>query len=337
VSGATHAKGDEASPAAPRRPRVWTRLFGLRAEAPLWARLGLGLACVLCVLLLWWFVTRGAAEERILGPTQLPSPSETFGSLHELWFDRALTRNTLVTLRRVLLGFVLACAVGIPLGVLCGCFAPVQAFLMPLTIFGRNIPIAALIPLTFALFEIGETQKILFIFIATVMFIVSDTAGSVRDVDQRYVDTAWTLGARRRQIIMKVLVPLSMPSVFNSLRMLFGLAFGYIMLAELVKMGDEAGGLGDIISQSQRRGLQEHVWLVLLVIPLVALAIDRILYAIQRSLFPYRYGGAGLLNRGLRRLVGAWEDLKALVLRPFRPAAEPATTRESPPDRERHS
>ena len=54
---------------------------------------------------------------------------------------------------------------------------------------------------------------------------------------------------------MKVLVPLAMPSVFNSLRLLFGLAFGYIMLAEVVKFGGESGGLGDIINTSQRRGL----------------------------------------------------------------------------------
>jgi NitT/TauT family transport system permease protein len=293
-------------------------------------RLGLGVLCLLLILLFWWFVTRGPAEERILGPTQLPSPSETFGSLHSLWFERALTRNTIVTLRRVTLGFLLACAVGIPIGVLCGCFAPVRAFLMPLTIFGRNIPIAALIPLTFALFEIGETQKILFIFIASVMFVVSDTAGAVEDVDERYVDTALTLGARRSQVITKVLVPLAMPAVFNSLRILFGLAFGYIMLAELVKLGDDVGGLGDIISQSQRRGLQEHVWLVLILIPLVALGIDRLLYAVQRSLFPYRYGGDGLLSRGLRFVAHAWEDLTGLVVRRRAAPAPPETPPKGP-------
>ena len=50
-------------------------------------------------------------------------------------------------------------------------------------------------------------------------------------------------------------MPLALPDVFNSLRLLFGLAFGYIMLAELVKLGGEAGGLGDIITSRQRRGL----------------------------------------------------------------------------------
>lgn len=299
------------SPAALRPPsrRKW---FALRESSPRWQAVVLGVLCLACCLALWWFVTRGQPEQRILGPTVLPSPAETFGEFRSLWFDRALTRNTLVTLRRVVLGFALAAVVGVPLGVLCGCFTRIAAFFAPLTIVGRNIPIAALIPLTFSLFGIGEQQKIMFIFIACVAFVISDTAGSVCDVGSQYVDTAYTLGAGRRQIIMKVLVPLAMPAVFNSLRLLFGLAFGYIMLAELVKFGGEAGGLGDIIITSQRRGKREHILLVLMIIPLIALALDRLFFAVQRGLFPHRYGGRGLLNRGLRRLMHGWEDVKGV-------------------------
>ena len=301
--------------AIPPQPSLWSRLFRLRGEIPTWLAIAIAALSVVIVLLLWTWATAGPAEERIVSRTVLPSPAETFSSFHELWFDRALTRNLFVTLRRVLLGFGLATLVGIPLGILCGCFAVSQAFFLPLTIFGRNIPLAALIPLTFSAFGIGEAQKVMFIFIACVMFIVSDTATAIRDVEERYVDTAWTLGARKRQIITKVLVPLSMPSVFNSLRLLFGLAFGYIMLAELVKLGGEVGGLGDIIRQSQRRGLTEHIWLVLIIIPFIALGIDRLLFAIQRSLFPYRYGGVGLLHRGLGGVMHLWAGMTSSLVR----------------------
>lgn len=322
-----------ASPALPRaqpsapppRRSPGRRLFALRGDIPTWLHVVLGLACIALIFLAWFLATVGEPEFRMVSPTVLPSPAETFSSFQELWFDRALTRNLIVTLRRVVLGFALACAVGIPLGILSGCFALAQGLLFPLTIFGRNIPLAALIPLTFTAFGIGEWQKVMFIFIACVMFIVSDTATAIRDVDQRYVDTAWTLGARRRQIITKVLVPLAMPAVFNSLRLLFGLAFGYIMLAELVKLGGEVGGLGDIIRQSQRRGYIEHIWLVLLIIPFIALAIDRTLKAIQKSLFPYQYGGHGLLHRALRVVGHAWEDLKGVFF-----SREVATTQAGP-------
>jgi ABC-type nitrate/sulfonate/bicarbonate transport system permease component len=318
------------SAAGPSAP--WA-MFTLRREVPRWQALAVGALCIACCFGIWRVLTVGEPEERILSPGVVPSISETFGSFHSLWFDRALTRNLWASLRRVALGFGLAAAVGVPIGVLCGCFPWLNAFLAPLTIFGRNIPVAALIPLTFSLFGIGEFQKIMFIFIACVAFVVFDTARAVRDIDDRYIDTAYTLGASRLQIILKVLVPLALPSVFDSMRLLFGLAFGYIMLAELITFGGQAGGLGDIINVSQHRGPQAHILLVLMIIPLVALAIDRLLLWIERQLFPYQYGGAGLLHGLMRWALRCWEDFLGLFFRPTecapaivcaRPLATPA-------------
>jgi len=289
-------------------------LFALRKEAPQWQTWLCGALCIVLCIGVWWFVTRGESEERILSYTILPSPSETLASFSSLWFDRALTRNLVATLWRVLLGFGLAAVIGIPVGVLCGCFSRINAFFSPLSVFGRNIPVAALIPLTFSLFGIGEFQKVMFIFIATVAFVLSDTARAIMDVSDQYIDTAYTLGASRWQTIMKVLVPLAMPSIFNSLRLLFGLAFGYIMLGELVTIGD-TGGLGHLINLSMRRGPREHILLVLIIIPLVALWIDRLLFWIQKELFPHRYGGTGVLNRLLRNLLHMWEDATAVFRR----------------------
>ena len=295
-------------------------VFALRAPAPLWQGVLLGISCLALSLGLWWLVTSGPAEERLISPIALPSPGETFGSFHSLWFERALTRNLVITLKRVLLGFSLAVVVGVPLGILAGCFSRFQSFLSPLIIFGRNIPLAALIALTFFFFGIGEGQKVMFIFIACVAFVVADASTAIQDVATRYVDTGYTLGASQRQVILKVLVPLAMPSVFNSLRLLFGLAFGYIMLAELIKLGDEVGGLGYLINISQRRGPREHIYLIVLIIPMVALVIDRILFWIQKQLFPHRYGGAGILNQGIRSLLHVWESVKGTFIKPNLPA-----------------
>lgn len=326
------ADASAAVPAAP--PQRVTRPLRVEIsalQAVLW-----GVACVCVCLGLWSFLTYGPAEERILSRSQLPSPQETFESFPSLWFERALTRNLFVSLRRVGLGFALAIAAGVPLGVLCGCFSRLQAFFAPLALFGRNAPIAALIPLTFALFGIGELQKVMFIFVACVAFVWSDTAAAIADVSGQYIDTAYTLGASRRQTILRVLVPLALPNICNSLRLLFGLAFGYIMLAEVVKFGSEAGGLGDLIITSQRRGPREHVYLVLLVIPLVALALDRCFFWLQRELFPYRYGGHGLLLAVVRVLLNGWEDLKLSLLGAAEPPAAIAGpgAAPAPPDAE---
>jgi len=261
----------------------------------------------------WWCVTRGEAEERVYGPLILPSPTETFGEFQGLWVDGNLPANTWVSLRRVVLGFSLAALVGVPIGVLCGCFPSINAFFSPLTVFGRNEPMAALIPLTFALFgATTERQKYMFIFLACVAFVISDTAGAVREVGSQYIDTAFTLGANRRQVVLKVLFPLALPTIFNSLRVLFGLAFGYIMLAELVTVGGKVGGLGQIILLAQRRGHPAHILLILMIIPIVALAIDRLLYLVQTQLFPHRYGGRGYLLRCVQTALRGWEDLKRL-------------------------
>jgi ABC-type nitrate/sulfonate/bicarbonate transport system permease component len=145
--------------------------------------------------------------------------------------------------------------------------------------------VAALIPLTILWFGIDETQKVMFIFIATVPFVYSDAVAAIAGVPDRYVETAQTLGATSLQIVRKVLVALALPDIYNSLRHLFGLAFGYIMLAELI---NAQHGLGYLLMTSQRRGLSEHIILVLMIIGLLAFGIDRVLFWFQRGLFPYR-------------------------------------------------
>ncbi|MEW6265473.1 MAG: ABC transporter permease subunit [Thermodesulfobacteriota bacterium] len=305
----------------------------------------LGLAALLLALVIWQIITAGPPEERLIGSLTLPSPGETIASLPSLWFDRALARSAIWSLGRVLGGFLLAAAVGVPLGVAAGAFKRLNAFLRPLSIFGRNVPVAALIPLTLIWFGLGETQKVMFIFFACVAFIFFDSACAVDAVPDTYLDTAYTLGARfvpregailavmtaaaytavlavlyltlseaqgwvdrvtgtlmiaslgfvlgfvlwwpilAFQAVRKVLFPLSLPDIINSLRLLFGLAFGYIMLAEVI---NAEAGLGSIIIVSQRRGPREHIYLALIIIALLAFGIDRLVLYLQRRLFPYR-------------------------------------------------
>lgn len=262
-----------------------SRFFKLREQPSVMARMIAGSVCLLLLLALWTFLTAGKPEERILKRGIMDSPSETFGTFQTLWFDRALTRNMFVSLERLLKGFGLAALVGVPLGVVCGTWPLINAFVAPVSVFGRNVPISALVPLTLVWFGIGERQKFMFIFVASVMFVVFDAARAISSVDERYVQTALTLGASKTQVVFKVLVPLALPDIFGSLRLLFGLAFGYIILAELV--GQE-GGVGALISDSQRIGPKEHIYLILFSITLVAYGIDRLLFTTQRWLFPYR-------------------------------------------------
>ena len=261
------------------------RFFKLRETPALTVRFTSAMLCIFLVLMAWTICTAGPIDSRWLSPHIIPSPSETFSSLGRLWFDQALMRNIIASLWRVSLGFGLAAVVGVPLGVVCGTWPITNAFLAPISTFGRNVPMSALVPLTLLWFGIDELQKVMFIFIACVMFVVFDSARAIASVQERYVQSAFTLGASTKQVLFKVLVPLAMPEIFTSLRLLFGIAFGYIILAEMVH---ETDGLGMLIQSAQRRALHEIVYLVLFTITLLAFTIDRALFFLELTLFPYR-------------------------------------------------
>jgi NitT/TauT family transport system permease protein len=248
--------------------------------------MALGFGMVALVFGLWWFLTRGSATEAIVSPVKLPSPGTTFGSTGKL-MDRDLTDSVIDSLQRVFLGIGLAAIVGIVLGVVAGAHRGVSAALAPLVIFLRSVPMGALLPLTAIMFGDGEKQKWLFIFLAVVPFVFSDTIKAVASVPDRYVETAQTLGASRLQIIMKVLVPLSLPDIVTSLRFQIGLALGYIVLAEAGSRFVEHG-LGKMIAVSERLGPREHVFLLLFVIALIAFTLDLLLRTLQRGVFPWR-------------------------------------------------
>lgn len=276
-----------APPIAPvATPSLMRRLFTLREQPPAFIKRTVGVAGVGIAVFVWWAVTFGATPEtRLVSPVVLPSPGEVLRSIPTLFTERALIASTAATLRRVLTGFGLAILVGVPLGILAGAYRIFDALTGPISVFLRNIPVAVLIPLTILWFGIDETQKTMFIFIATAPFVFFDAARAVAGVHDRYVETAQTLGASSRQVITKVLIPLALPNIYNSLRNLFGLAFGYIMLAELV---NAERGLGYLLMASQRRGLSEHIFAILIVIGLLAYGIDRLLYWFQLGLFPHR-------------------------------------------------
>ena len=261
-------------------------LLALRLPPSPATRALVGVAAMAVLLLLWWLATTGLeSQDRLISPVILPSPLEVAKSFPALLYERALLASIAATLTRVLMGFGLAVIIGVPLGILAGSWRVVEAAAAPLALFGRNLPVAALIPLTILWFGIDETQKVMFIFIACVPFVFSDAVAAIGNVPDRYVETAQTLGATPAQIVRKVLVALALPDIYNSLRHLFGLAFGYIMLAELI---NAQHGLGYLLMTSQRRGLSEHIILILMIIGLLAYGIDRLLFWFQRGLFPHR-------------------------------------------------
>lgn len=264
-------------------PARWLRI---REEIPTPLAWALGTVPILLILGLWWLATAGAtAEERLISPAILPSPAEVLASFQSLWFDRALTRNVLISLGRVAAGFALGVAIAFPLGLLMGSFTKVKAMFNPLAVLGSYLPIPALVPLTLSLFGTGELQKVMFLALAFVIYLLPLIVKAVDGVDEIYLKTAFTLGAGKWQVVRRVLLGVAWPDIFRALRLGFGIGWSYIVLAEMVDIGH---GLGGIIIISQRRGPREHIYLVLTVIVAIAFLTDKLWAAAERRLFPYR-------------------------------------------------
>ena len=280
---ASMSASKEAERAASIQSGDWLRI---REDVPAWLRWALGVIPVAAVIGIWWLLTAGAeVEQRMISPTILPSPFEVLQSFRSLWFERALTRNALISFVRVLSGFAVGVLIAFPLGLLMGAFSKVKAMFSPISVFGAYLPIPALVPLTMSLFGIGESQKVAFLALAFVIYLLPLIVQSVDDVDDIYLKTAYTLGASTQQTVRKVMLAISWPDIYQALRLGFGIGWSYIILAEMV---DIEKGLGGIIIISQRRGPREHIYLVLLVIVVMAFVTDKLWAVLGKKLFPYR-------------------------------------------------
>ena len=265
-------------------------LVGIRSEVPRGAAWILGIIPILLLLLFWWMVTRGIPEERMVGPTILPSPAEVVSSLSDLLQStgpdgRGLFDHIGISLRRVALGFLLALAIVLPLGIMIGALSSVRAVFSLVMTASGYIPIATLVPLTMSWFGLDETQKVVFLAMAFGIFLLPMVAKAIDGVPDVYLRTAYTLGATRFQAISRVLVPIALPDIWHSMRLAFGIGWSYLVLAEVVV---KDGGLGDVIDTARRRAMSGRVYLVIIIITIIAWLADMFWERLAGILFRYR-------------------------------------------------
>ena len=263
------------------------RVCRLRVRQELPETKSLGITVVFVVLLLagWWFVTRGATiEQRILPPLILPSPMEVLHAFPVLHFEQGLVRSALVSFLRVSAGFTLAAIVAVPLGVYMATFPPVAAFFRPLALVGAYVPIVVFVPLTLAWFGLSETQKVGFLFIGCFVALLPLVIKDIADVPAAYLDVAVTKGATQWQLVRHVLFPVAQANIWDHLRAVYGVGWGWIILAEVV---NAERGLGYLIDVSNRRGHTNAIFAIIIIIVLIAIACDQLWRLTGHLLFPY--------------------------------------------------
>ena len=258
----------------------------VNADLPYAKAVGLTTAFIALVVGVWWLVTRGTPEERIVQPLIMPSPMEVLRAFGPLHFEQGLVRSALYSWLRVTAGFSLATLVAVPLGVYMATFPPVAAFFRPLSLAGAYVPIVVFIPLSMTWFGAGEAQKIGFLFIGCFVALLPLVIKDITDVPAAFLDVAVTKGATQWQLVRHVLFPVAQANIWDHLRGVYGVGWGWIIMAEILVLPNY--GLGGLIEVSNRRSQTGAIFAIIIVIVLIAVACDRLWRLGGDLLFPYR-------------------------------------------------
>jgi len=198
----------------------------------------------------------------------------------------SLFDNALVSIERVVLGFALAAAVAIPLGVGMGRFGVLNDFFDTTIELLRPVPPLAWVPLALAWFKIGIVSIVFVIFIGAVFPILLNTVDGVRGVKNTWVEVSTTLGASERQILTKVILPGAAPTIWTGLRVGFGIAWMCVVAAEILP--GPTSGLGYLIMYSYNLGQINVIIAGIIVIGLIGLIVDQGFRAVEKRWFGWR-------------------------------------------------
>ena len=257
-----------------------------KAEIPrsvYWSLAGLAFGLL---LLVWAAMTYSGW----VPPLFLPTPGAVVEGAVLLFSEFDLMKDITASVARVTSGFLLAAVFGVPLGVLMGSLKIFEAFFEPFLGFIRYMPASAFIPLFILWLGIGESEKVAVIFFGTFFQLTLMVMDVTKNVSQELIDTSYTLGVSKRSVFWRIILPASMPGIMDTLRITFGWAWTYLVVAEIVAA---SSGLGYMIMQSQRFLKTAHIIVGILVIGVIGIIIDLAFKWLYQRLYPWMgKGGA---------------------------------------------
>lgn len=246
--------------------------------------LAIGSLSVAGLVWLWWAVTAVGLIE----PLFLPSPQAVLARgwrlLGEGYMGASLAQHLAASLGRIGLALFAALLSAIPLGIAIGRNRIARGIFDPLIEFYRPIPPLAYLPLIVIWCGIGELSKVLLIYLAIFAPIVIATATGVRNVDPTKLRAAQSLGATSAQLIRYVILPGALPEILTGVRIGLGVGWSTLVAAELIAA---QRGLGFMVQSAAQFLVTDVVIFGILVIALVAFALELGLRALQRKLVPW--------------------------------------------------
>jgi len=218
-------------------------------------------------LLLWWLITTFADVD----PKFLPSPGKVLEAFGRLWRTRELLKDTVASLWRVGVGFLLASLFSIPIGVLMGSFPSIRALLEPIFGLMRYMPAPAFIPLLILYLGIGEAPKITLIFIGVFFFNSLMVMDTVKFVSKDLIEATYMLGGNRWEALTQVIFPHVLPGIIDASRINLAAAWQLVIVSELIAATE---GLGRRISVAGRFLRTDEIFVGLIVIGAIGLTFD---------------------------------------------------------------
>ena len=235
-------------------------------------------------------IYEAVARSGYFAPALMPPLGTVAQTLFDSIRDGSMIAHAGVTLYRVLAGFVLAVAIGLPLGVLMGRFRAVENFVMPLTSALMPIPSLAWVPIFILWFGLGNTVTILIVFYAALFPMLLNTWTGVRAVNPIWLRAAGAMGANERALFWKVIIPGASPFIITGLRQSFLRAWIAVIGAEMLAASD--WGLGWVIFDAKEFLNTDVMLASLVVIGLIGFVTERVVFGSLERMTIYRWGMA---------------------------------------------
>jgi NitT/TauT family transport system permease protein len=257
-----------------------SRFWSIRQGFPRSWAIALATIVLVVPLLLWVGLSYG----EVVPPLFLPTPTRVVEAGYKLLTEENLGWDILVSCGRVAAAFALAGLIGVPMGIAMGTFHSMEHLFAPIAGLVRYMPVTAFIPLIVIWLGLGEVSKIAIITLSIVFYNAIMVADAVKFIPNDLINVAYTLGGNRWDVLKRVILPATFPSVLDTLRVNMSTAWNFLVIAELVAAQD---GLGITITQAQRFLHTNKVLFCILVIGLIGVVTDMVLKTLFARLTPW--------------------------------------------------
>jgi NitT/TauT family transport system permease protein len=260
-------------------------LFSLGATLKKRQGILLGVAGIVFVLAIWYGLTAG--ETPLLPAATLPKPWRVLTAFPDLYLNNELVKNTTISVGVNLAGYVEAILISIPFGFLIGLYPLFKGLFQNQVDALRYIPLTGVISIFIAWFGINLPMKAHFLAFGIIIYMLPVIVQRIREVDDVYLKTVYTLGASDWQKIRTVYFPSVISRFFSDIRVLTAISWTYIIFVE--NIGNE-GGIGATIWRAgSRQGRYDKVFALLILIMLIGVIQDKIMIRLEKEFFPYKF------------------------------------------------